>query len=539
MKPIALRITNFRSFRKTQEFIFPQVPGLFFLWGENREEPRLEANGSGKSSLWEALHWLFFGTTSRGLKAGDIASWDVGKGTVVEFEFSVNGTAHTARRTWSPNTWMLHSEHGDVQDLAKDETNELMAMLRLSQPAFLSSVLIAQGQPMFLDLKSQAKATLFADVMGLDRWLDYSQRAAVLGREEDIAARALESRLANYGGQLESLERSDISQLVKQWDEDQDFKLARLKKEYNLALDTLAILKEKVTKAEALYDKAAAVLGEAIENMPPGSTCKTCGQAMPDPDAHLRDEVQRKMEDCQRGIRAAVRDVELQEKTLDAMEDRYDALLAEVNPHKASEDRRQEDLVHVKAKLKELQAELDERLFKYSLHSSWVKWFKEIRLSRISTALTQLEIEVNSCLSSLGLPDWELRFDVDRETKSGTVQRGFTVTVLSPHNEAPVPWEAWSGGESQRLRCAASMGLANLIRAQTGATLNLEVWDEPTQWMSGQGVADLLDALATRAKEEKRQIWVVDHRTLGYAGFDGKAGVVKGTRGSRFVFDSV
>jgi DNA repair exonuclease SbcCD ATPase subunit len=104
--------------------------------------------------------------------------------------------------------------------------------------------------------------------------------------------------------------------------------------------------------------------------------------------------------------------------------------------------------------------------------------------------------------------------------------------VQSPSNKQQVPFEVWSGGESQRLRLAAQMGLSNLIRSTSGTTLNLEVWDEPSQFISAGGVEDLLDSLRNRATQEKRQVWVVDHRTLGYSDFDNIITVCKNLDGS-------
>ena len=168
------------------------------------------------------------------------------------------------------------------------------------------------------------------------------------------------------------------------------------------------------------------------------------------------------------------------------------------------------------------------------LKQFWVKGFKEVRLQEISEALTQLELEVNSGITQLGLPAWEVHFDSDMETARGTVKRGFTVKVLSPDNDTSVPWRAWSGGEAQRLRLGGNMGLSDLVRGRLGVSLALEVWDEPTQFLSPQGVTDLLDALKRRAEEHQRQIWVVDHRSLGYGAFDGVVTVVKDRSGSRF-----
>ena len=149
MKLLTLRITKFRSFKQTAEFVFPSAPGLYFLWGDNKVESRLEANGAGKSSLWEALTWVIYGKTSKGLKAGDAANWEGGKGSRVELDVMVGGKVWTLTRTWSPIACTLRDESGLVHDLTKDESNTFAAALSLDFQSYLNCVLMAQGQPMF------------------------------------------------------------------------------------------------------------------------------------------------------------------------------------------------------------------------------------------------------------------------------------------------------------------------------------------------------------------------------------------------------
>ncbi len=161
----------------------------------------------------------------------------------------------------------------------------------------------------------------------------------------------------------------------------------------------------------------------------------------------------------------------------------------------------------------------------------WVKGFKDVRLFLLEECLTQLEIEVNNNLNQLGLHDWYVEFDVERETKSGTISKGFQVQIKSPRNDKPVPWEAWSGGESQRLRLAGSMGLSNLILNRSNVVSNIEVWDEPTQFLSG--VDDLLNLLYQRAHDQQKQIWLVDHRSIDFGGFEFVVTIVKDENGSR------
>jgi len=216
----------------------------------------------------------------------------------------------------------------------------------------------------------------------------------------------------------------------------------------------------------------------------------------------------------------------------DHLEEQMERIEKEVNPFQAMEAASRKDIQHIRDELQEVRDQLADSQRRYSIFSMWVRSFKDLRLQLIAEALTELEIEVNSSVAALGLLDWELKFQVDRETKSGTLQRGFNVLVRSPHNQLTVPWEAWSGGEAQRLRIAGNMGLADLIRSRTGAGLNLEVWDEPTQGLSVQGQQDLLEALAHRAETENRCIWLVDHSSHAFGGFAGGATIIKTEAGS-------
>lgn len=203
-------------------------------------------------------------------------------------------------------------------------------------------------------------------------------------------------------------------------------------------------------------------------------------------------------------------------------------LVTQDNPHRDA-------LKKAKCRLKEAEKELIsvERDFKAAFKNEsgaafWVTGFKDVRLWIVQRALLELEVEVNNALDELGLSGWSCAFDVERETKSGGTVRGFTVNVKSPGSPEGVPFELWSGGETQRLRLAGAMGLASLILARKGVTPAFEVWDEPTAHLSDEGVHDLLTALRDRAHSGQRRIWVVDHRALDSGMFDGGARVVRG-----------
>ena len=583
-----LRLHNFSSFRECTVEL-PTAPGLYFMRGENRAEARLGANGAGKSTLWAALHWLLYGKTPKGLRAGDAANWS---SETARVELTWDITQFT--RSWSPNFWRaVDLETGESTDLGDDKLNPLLSRVGMNQQAFLNCVLMSQKEPMFLDLKPEAKSTLFSDVLDLSRYLELSERASKKSAELNATVRSTSESLAYVEGQISSMDvnrrkqfyddaethRADSLKAQKRRQEELEQQLASLKAELAQAHKTadfkpspteLNRVKKDFTEVSALCASLKTELRLLLEQDDlciKHERCPTCDQRLDTDEArrasqqrerkidglrrklaeaeHLKEEIAHdvdKLARAEQALRSAVDRAqatqEVLERNIRQYQQELETLTADmgkrwVNPHKRALDEMLFKLDSLNNKRDELKRKLDEVSTQQMIHDFWIKGFKDLRLQQIATALVELEIEVNNSLSELGLTEWQIKFDVDRETKSGTIQRGFAVTVKSPHNDRPVPWEAWSGGEAQRLRVACNMGLANLIRSRSQCQLNLEVWDEPTAGMTQQGINDLMETLAIRAEAEQRVIWVVDHHSLGFGGFTGTCTVIKDRGGSR------
>ncbi len=617
-------LIGFGSFRERQSFRMPKEPGLYFMRGENRQEPRLGSNGAGKSTIWKALCWVLWGKTANGLKAGEISSWGIKKGAevILCFEGTIDGKSnwYFLKRTWKPNSWTLANLFDATPvDLTKDETNPVLSMLKLQYEPFLHSIYLAQREAMFLDLKPEPKAQLFSSVMDLDKWLGYSTKASQAASDQDKISRSLESQRAELKGRLEESGTSDLQVSADEWEADDLKKLRDIEEAYDLVLKKSKAAKLRLQDAQeaqersrvhsqdllelrnVAYDaneKAYKALRKEEDNLLvlkhdlehkrkhtdqlDAKGCPTCGRNFNPKENHeliiraedderaaealfnladdrvyeLRkafDRAEDKLESADQVSRAALRDLEdavqavaaarknheLEERRLDQLEEEAERLMNTPNPFATLLEDKQASLAQLRGDFEAVNARLDVSYASYALYSFWVRGFKEVRLQLIAEALDQLEVEVNSELTELGLVGWELRFDVDAETKKGTLLRGFSVSVLSPHSEEGVPWESWSGGESQRLRLAAQCGLSNLIRDRTGCDLPLEVWDEPTEGLSEEGITDLMTALSERAQREHRIIWVVDHRALGYGGFTDTATIIKDEKGSRVVQGTV
>ena len=162
----------------------------------------------------------------------------------------------------------------------------------------------------------------------------------------------------------------------------------------------------------------------------------------------------------------------------------------------------------------------------------WREGFKDLRLWVIDRALAELEHETNAALDALGLKGWRIAMEVERETQRGSTVKAFTATVQAP-GERPVPYEAFSGGEVQRLRLASAVGIANLIANRQPHLPQLEAYDEPTAHLSDEGVQDVVQFLRDRALQAGKPILLIDHRSIDSGSFDGVTTVVKDAAGSR------
>jgi DNA repair exonuclease SbcCD ATPase subunit len=162
----------------------------------------------------------------------------------------------------------------------------------------------------------------------------------------------------------------------------------------------------------------------------------------------------------------------------------------------------------------------------------WVKGFKDVRLYIIDEVLQELELTTNAMLEEVGLVGWAVQYDIEKETKSGTITRGLNVSIVSPASKSPAKWEAWSGGEGQRLRLVGALALSDCLLNFAGVSTDLEILDEPTRHLSGSGVRDLCEWLAIRAKQLGRRTFFVDHYAVDATYFASTFTVVKDADGS-------
>ena len=521
---LAIELENFRSFKQATMIELSPGAGLKFLSGANKVEPKLGANGAGKSTIWDAVAYCVTGASVRGVRASDLASWGGGKPRVMT-AWEINGEIITIERHGSPERILLEDQPVDQATI--DRT------LGLSRGRFLQSVIFGQSVPLFIDLSGPERGALLDEVLDLGIWLKAAELASKRHGEQEKAIAAIDTELAFLKGKQAGFEDTDaLEVLIVQWEDQQTRRvedalaevekaeavLAAATNEHGKAtralgktVDTTALdaqmTAQRNSKTEREIARAQILLrqkqlAERITFYTLTKDCPECEQPITpahtkrhmvtivteqtDLDKKLKGletqiesndaemaKLETQLAEQRRGrdvkIAAAATaqaGVEHAQRALDRAAKVAEQISNADNPHQARYEALLEEMIAVEDKIKETSTTRRQTQGLMLRTDFWKAAFKRVRLFMVKRVLAQLEVETASAAVALGLIDWKISFSTELEAKSGSVRPGIHIVVKSPI--ASAPWEVWSGGEGQRIRLAVALGLSSLIQRLGG-----------------------------------------------------------------------
>ena len=140
-----LDIENFRSIDKAH--IVLENQGTVIVKGINEYEDNATSNGSGKSSIFEAIVFALFEETSSGEK--DVANRIINNGFCVNLKLEINGIEYTIVREskkGNKSIVVLYKNDVDISARNKTDTNKLIQdLLSINKNIFLDSVFLSQS----------------------------------------------------------------------------------------------------------------------------------------------------------------------------------------------------------------------------------------------------------------------------------------------------------------------------------------------------------------------------------------------------------
>lgn len=293
MKLERLEIFNFLSIC-TAKLTFPA--GVHFIHGINFDMSAdgAESNGSGKSSLADAILWVLFGVINRGkVKEDDVINRAAGKNCRVEIVFSHAGNVFRIKRyrkddeeKGSGVRWWENGEEKTSHG-SKDTQKDLEGRLPVSLHVFRHGVLVGQGMPdRFLDLSETDKQQLLGEIVDLTNYDHALERV-----KDQISSQT--TQLAVARGNVESV-RGQINRMRQ----DLEMNEKALISYRNLVAPDQGVVQEEIKK----LDKDSAFLQTGKVNLETSlprlaEELSVVSQQMPEFQA-ARDRAVRAVSEC-------------------------------------------------------------------------------------------------------------------------------------------------------------------------------------------------------------------------------------------------
>ena len=511
-------------------------------------------NGSGKSTILDALTFALFGKPFRNINKSQLVNTINEKGLLVEIDFSIGNKNFTVRRGIKPNKFEILQEGKLIDQLAnnRDYQDYLeKVILKLNYKSFTQIVVLGNSsfEP-FMQLKQSDRRTIVEDLLDIQI---FSSMNGIL--------KSKNSELKNDMGTLE-IEKSLYKQkievqedYIKRLKEDSQSIISQKEKEIKqfesnrkTATNTMVALNTKigtlgqrminensVKKKSSDYEKVQSQIELKLHNAEKElsfyqttSTCSTCKQVIDDDFKKEKlIDISKKIDDKKDGLDKLQTEIDSLEKTLkeyreigksiveknkelvvvqskiDSFGDNIERAQKEINTLK---NKKKEDS-SVEKELKILKENLEQSLKDYSELSDRKKLHEYahelLRDSGIKTKIIRQYVPiinkyVNKYLNEL---DFLINFSIDEN---------FNETIQSQYRDE-FSYSSFSEGEKMRIDLALLFTWRMVAKLKNSVNTNLLILDEVfDSSLDAEGTDSFLKIINTL--DANTNVFVISHK---------------------------
>lgn len=252
-----LKIRNFLSINSIDvEF----KTGMTFVRGTNLDDSKSTSNGSGKSSIFDALSWVLYGETSKGKSSDSVVNKQSGTDTEVEVSFSKLEEEYIITR------YRKHSVFGDDIKIVLDNKNISVKGIRQSQDLifkifgisknlFESTILLTQGfNSRFSLLTETERRLLFERIRNVEVWDKAREISKKKASSIDKELIQTSTKIQTYLNEMIPSLESDLKKNQESLQE-YSVKLQELQPDYSQVEGLNSTLQEELKKQQAVQAK--------------------------------------------------------------------------------------------------------------------------------------------------------------------------------------------------------------------------------------------------------------------------------------------
>jgi DNA repair exonuclease SbcCD ATPase subunit len=315
-----LTVKNFMSVGNQAQAIDFSNKSLVLVIGENMDLGGDDAgarNGTGKTTIINALSYVFFGEALTNIRRDNLVNKTNGKGMLVSVKFIKNGVTYTIERGRKPQIFKFYAndieqnlESNEAQGENRETQLEINRLMGMTHAMFKNIIALNTYTQPFLSTKANEQREIIEQLLGITL---LSQKADLLKEKQKATKQLLtEEKLtidarvvsnAKIGESIESLKirsrawSKQKEEDVKSFNEaiselekvDSDIEIAKHKKlqkhtEMQTALRSLQ--KEKAYHEDS-FTKAESTVGKTEKDLEfaEAAKCPTCEQELHD-DKH-------------------------------------------------------------------------------------------------------------------------------------------------------------------------------------------------------------------------------------------------------------
>lgn len=509
MKINRIEIKNFYSIREIK-INFDTHSGIVLIEGKNKDIGG--SNGSGKSSILEAVVWGIFGRTIR--KSTEEALINVYDNKDCHVIINLNNNMKIVRSK-RPNFLKFYVGDEDKTQESSTKTQELIEQtLNTNYKTFLASTIFGQHNSVdFIDATPEDKRLIIKNFLNLDDIFSKRDTVKDLKSKYNNELKTLEALVSDTNGSLNKLSSKlvEIDEGEKKFLQENDLLQEDL---VNYDLNKVLSLESKRDKLKSLIKELETSIKQynkfkddsekeiGIIEKKKVSSCPTCGN-------EIKDLPQKRIKEIKNKLNEETIKFENNKSKLEDSQKEYELivipfpsskykLINEWKELKSKKDYLLESKRELELKLDDLAKEKASILRSIEIMKFWEKAFSESGLIKyiIRNILNFLNGKINYYLSYLSNGKFVIRFDEELNEKIYT-------------NGKQLSFVSLSGGEKRKISLATMLGLQSLLSSSKREQTNIMFFDEVGENLDQDGL-DGLYILLSELKKEKT-LFIITH----------------------------
>ena len=522
-------------------------------------------NGSGKSTILDALNFVLFGKPFRNIKLNRLINRINEKNLVTEIEFNIGFDKWKIVRGLKPTVFEIYKNDQVLDKLSSKKLNqaEIDKLLGINQKLFknIVGVAVTNNKP-FLSMPIWEKRELIENIFNIDVLAEMSKevkRRKTLEQSEEklkiTESSALEKQIndnkkyitdmTQYIANFNTNNENDKANVVARIDELNKI-ILKNQKNIKVATDKIIELQEK-TKVEPdtnAYSKTIKSLGisenekkriqKTLDQLKDNPLCPMCGSELS--GEHAKKHIKELTEEIDRLTNTVIPKLKSEEDAYKALKKEYDANIAMIRNIEMRKSQEELSLKNSNGEINQCNKkleEIDKRQCPFNLdeYKEKVKILNEQldELKKVITGLThQIEIDkelidilgddgikvyffrklipilnqnINSYLKKFELPIC-LEFDEQMQE-----------TIINGRSD--MEYDQFSGGEKTRIDMSVLLSFFNISRIISNWSCNLLFIDEILDGgIDKNGIEQFLATLynIVSDNEKKLGIYLVSHK---------------------------